>query len=254
MGRKVMSLIGRISGKLNRWEEAKYKNHVAVYDRQLRELEKVLSNNSASLALAETVRRAWSVGSMLDLSGLEYGPPHSKHIEKADRTIPSYYAFLAGLVRAESCQRILEVGTYFGGSITAMDRGLVDPSSAKIATVDIADVNPKLSERVSVKRFIGDANSEHVLKDVIAFFSAEPIDLLYLDGDHNFLPTIVNVGLYTALLKPRYLVLDDIVFNESMRSAWTMLKCCFGNQAINCIDIEPRIRTSTCGFGLLRLR
>ena len=93
-----------------------------------------------------------------------------------------------------------------------------------------------------------------MIKQSLLSVDDEPTDLLYVDADHRFLPTITSVGLYTFLLKPRLIVLDDIMLNSEMRAMWSLIRAAYGAEAINCADVIPEIRERTCGFGLVRLR
>ncbi len=251
-----MPILARVAAKLQKWDAAKHRREIADLDRCLFATAQARSTatlDAARTSLSGVVRRAWAAGAAIDLADLSYGPSHSANRRQIDGAHP-YYFFLAGLVRSEKCQRIFEVGTYCGGSIMAMARGIADPTNARLATVDIADAGSKIDCGVAIETFIGNANSEHVLKSVLAYFGPEPIDLLYLDGEHAFLPTITNVGLYASMLRPRYVVLDDILLNESMRSAWSALRCSYAGALVDCIDVVPEIRPATCGFGLLKLR
>jgi hypothetical protein len=47
---------------------------------------------------------------------------------------------------------------------------------------------------------------------------------------------------------------DDIALTDGMRAMWNVVRVAHGAEAINCVDVIPEIRSSVCGFGLLRLR
>jgi cephalosporin hydroxylase len=135
-----------------------------------------------------------------------------------------------------------------------MLQGIADQSQARIVTVDITDLNPALHQTQGVTKIIGDANSEGVIKMAVATMGDAPIDLLYVDAAHDFVPTLVNLGLYILLLRPRFVVIDDIVLNDGMRSFWNVVCVTQGANAINCADVVPAIRGANVGFGLLWLR
>jgi cephalosporin hydroxylase len=99
-----------------------------------------------------------------------------------------------------------------------MSRGIMDPKTSKILTVDVTDRNPELHKTPGITKLTGDANTEYVIKKAVTFFDSDPIDLMFVDADHNFLPTITNIGVYASLLRPRMIVVDDIVLNRSMKS------------------------------------
>jgi hypothetical protein len=252
-----MALVGRVANKLKRWEERRHSGSIDELDR----------NMAARATAAETrvgkplgpplrdfIIQAWTTGKDIDLSNIGYGPAHWTGGEKFVASPSPYYFFLAGLVRSQRCTRIFEVGTHYGGSTLAMMHGIADSDKAKIVTVDVTDLNPALRGVTSIKKIVGDANTEYVIKKSLSYFDEEPIDLIFIDADHQFLPTITNLGLYSTLLRPRMIVIDDIVINDSMRTMWNVLRATYGAEAVNCVDVIPEIRSSACGFGLLRLR
>lgn len=202
-------------------------------------------------AISEIVREAWTAGQTFDLAGITYSPAH--WVKDHDRPLPYYY-FLAGLVRSQNCRRIFEIGTSYGGSTQSMLQALTEATDAKLVTVDIADLNPGFQGTSRLTRIIGDANSEEVVKQAILAMGSAPVDLLYLDADHRFLPTLINFGVYAFLLRPRFVVIDDIVLDAEMRSFWSVVRLTQGAAAVNCVDIVPEIRAPNVGFGILKLR
>ena len=131
---------------------------------------------------------------------------------------------------------------------------MADQHAAKIVSVDVTDLNPKLHSTPGIVKITGDSNGELALKQAIIAVGNEPIDLLYIDAEHRFSSAITNFGLYVALLRPRFVVMDDIVLNEGMRSLWDIVRATHGSDVINCVDIVPEIRAKACGFGLVKLR
>src|SRR5262245_9451833 len=97
--------------------------------------------SEAALApIAELGRADWSVGHTIGLPHVCYGPAHWNGGKKFhDEPFPYYY-FLAGLVLSQNCSTIFEIGTHYGGSCLAMLRGIADPHSARIVTVDVSDL------------------------------------------------------------------------------------------------------------------
>jgi hypothetical protein len=222
------------------------------------EFDRSIASRSAAMtsdaSLAAIIQLAWAQGQTFDLAAVGYGPAHWNDGEKFyDKPFP-YYHFLAGFVRSQNCKRIFEIGTHFGGSTNSMLRGIADQSEAQVVTVDITDLNSTLHQTLGVTKITGDANSEVVIKMAVAIMGDAPIDLLYVDAAHDFVPTLINLGLYIFLLRPRFVVIDDIVLNDGMRSLWNVVRIAHGASAINCVDVVPAIRASHVGFGLLRLR
>jgi hypothetical protein len=232
--------------------------HTPSATEQILEFDRIIATKSSATAsdssLSAIVQQAWSEGQPFDLSAVGYGPAHWNDGKKFhDKPFPYYY-FLAGFVRSQNCKRIFEIGTHFGGSTNSMLRGVADQSTAHVITVDITDLNPQLHQTQGVTKIIGDANSEGVIKMAVASMGDEPIDLLYVDAALDFVPTMINLGLYILLLRPRFVIIDDIVLNDGMRSLWNAVRVTQGASAINCVDVVPAIRAVNVGFGLLRLR
>jgi cephalosporin hydroxylase len=250
-----MSLTARIATKLKQWDDRRGRlDEVDQCVAALAESTKTRTAAGAGVPLKQIVLQAWSNGRDEDLSGMGYGPVHWKGREQFQATPPSYYSFLCGLVRSQQCKRIFEVGTHYGGSTQAIRRGIADAADASIVTVDVTHLNPSLDDMSGITRFVGDANSESMLQRAVLAFGGEPIDLLFIDGDHRFLPAITNFALYSLLLRPRLVVLDDIVLTDDMRAMWDVICSAYGAEAINCVDVVPETRASACGFGLVRLR
>jgi hypothetical protein len=204
--------------------------------------------------LESVVQEAWLAGKAIDLKGVQFGPSLRSWSEERfhDKAYP-YYFFLAGLVRSQACNRILEIGTHFGGSGLSMRRGIGDPNQANLVTIDITDLNPALHNAPGLTKLTGDANSEAMIQKVLEQFSGQMIDLMYIDTRHSFMPTALALGVYGMLLRPRFVVLDDISLTDGMRQLWSRLRTSY-EDAVNCIDVAPQVRVEKCGFGLLRLR
>jgi len=205
------------------------------------------------VGLESIVKEAWLAGRTIDLAGIQFGPSFPGFKDKGFVPGPyPYYYFLAGLVRSQGCNRILEIGTHFGGSGLAMLRGIADPVKANLVTIDTTDLNPALHGVAGFTKLTGDANGEAVLREATDRFAGSPIDLMFVDSSHSFIATALSVGVYGLLVRPRLVALDDISFNDGMRALWSQLQASY--EAVNCSDIVPAIRIKECGFGLLRLR
>ncbi|MGQ9369473.1 O-methyltransferase [Azospirillum sp. ST 5-10] len=160
-----------------------------------------------------------------------------------------YYPFLAGLAQLLGARRILEIGSERGGSAEAMLLGM-GAEAELLVTVDVVDQAPRLDDRQGVVKIIDDAASDRAVQRVLAAFGHRPIDLLFVDSAHEYAATLQHIAIYTVLLRPRVIVVDDIVLNESMARLWGDLRRALGDRAVNACDVEPRIRNCDCGLGL----
>jgi predicted O-methyltransferase YrrM len=185
---------------------------------------------------------AASVGRTIDLSGCRY------RSDVAAPT-PAHYQFLAGVVRVTKASRILEVGTFHGGTVMAMARG-IDPSidHPQIVTIDVVELNRQgLAGESRVRRIIRDSLSRRTVSEVTEIFD-DHIDVLFVDSGHDFRQAFENVAVYGNLLKPRLIVLDDITLNRSMERMWAEVVRLAPGATTDVSEIAGRTKV---GFGLI---
>ncbi|CAO3441348.1 O-methyltransferase [Azospirillum endophyticum] len=164
-----------------------------------------------------------------------------------------YYRFLAGLMQGLECRRVVEIGTEFGESALAMAQGM-GGSGELLVTIDLIDRIGEFNPPPMVKRIVGDAAAPATIRRVLDLCDGRPIDVLFVDSAHHYAETIAHFSIYAVLLRPKLVILDDIVLSETMAMLWADLLRTYGGAAINASDVEPNIRTPECGFGLLDLR
>jgi predicted O-methyltransferase YrrM len=186
--------------------------------------------------LRHAIERAQQIGSSIDLSSCAYGK---------NNVIPSYYYFLAGLCKSQGLSKILEIGTFMGGSALAMSKGISPEKCdvAKIVTVDIeARDTTQIDEVKQIARVIGDPLANPVFNKILGHFERRPIDLLFLDSTKKGRIVMSQLATFSLFLKPRFIVLDDITLNDSMESMWDNLQHLFGGFALNMVEDFPEIR------------
>lgn len=200
------------------------------------------------MTLQEICEDAARVGREIDLTGCDYGP--HKTSNQYIKHQPYYY-FLAGFVRSQGVKKILEIGTNYGGSMLAMIRGAnAESTTLDLVTIDKIDIaGPELLKQTSVARIVGDSlageTSAAVQKQITG-----PIDLLFIDSKHSYEHATGNFRIYSTMLQPRFVIFDDIRFNEEMAKVWAELSERFDAQAYDASEIARR----KDGFGVLRLR
>jgi hypothetical protein len=208
------------------------------------------------ITIQNLAKIAWAAGERHDMSGLHYGRHHN--LDGALLGPAPYYRFLAGLVDVSGARRILEIGTHEGGSARAMLAG-ARGRQPTLLTIDMENNSAlQLEGAEGVSRIISDALAPPCVSHVLRAFGGTPIDLLYIDADHRYLPTMSMFGLYTTLLKPKLAVFDDITLYDDMAMFWNDVKVAYGDNALDISDIIPEIRPPVegrrPGFGLVRLQ
>jgi cephalosporin hydroxylase len=162
-------------------------------------------------------------------------------------------------VRLHGATKIVELGTHFGGSATAMCRGMPEGSGGHLLTIDLEHENIEaLMPERRMQRFQGDALDPRVIEAIAKAFHHLPIDILYVDADHLFVPTLSMASIYALLLQPQYILMDDIGLNDSMKDMWRVLSACHPDEALDAAMVEPAIGahvpTPGQGMGVIRLR
>ena len=62
-----------------------------------------------------------------------------------------------------------------------------------------------------------------------------------MDAAHQTVPTLMSFALYAMALKPKLMVLDDIIFNEPVKVAWSNIKAMLpAGSAVNAAEIEKK--------------
>lgn len=202
----------------------------------------------------DLVERAWDSGQQLDLEGIGYGRIHWGNFKEVSTTPSPYYYFLAGLVKEVGIRCVLEIGTHSGGSALAMQKGIGD-ASGFIVTVDVTKASDKtLKSHSNIVKIRGDSNKPKVVDQIVDAFGGRQVDMLFIDGDHKFFPGLLNYSIYTTLLRPKIICLDDITLNEEMMRLWGFLSASVPDgRAVNAAGVIPDIRPGRPGFGLILL-
>ena len=178
-----------------------------------------------------------------------YGPPHweGDFVDKPTE----YYRFLAGFVRTQRLTSILDLGTHFGGSVMSMSEGICSPDISKsyLATVDVSSLNEVgFRKYPHIKRVKGDVLSKHVVREITKFFGKK-IDLIYIDTTHKYAHVKAVISVYANRLKPKYIILDDITLNNSMKKLWREIEAEFKDNAFDAALLGARGKE--VGFGVI---
>ena len=202
--------------------------------------------------LAHFVRAAWAAGQSAKLDGIGYGRITWGNETEVLTDCGDWeiYLFLNGVVSLIGAKSILEIGTHWGGSARAMARGMKE--GGKIVTVDKSEesdaVLPTCPESTMIQKIVGDANSFEVIEQV---YDALPsADIIFIDATHAALPTLQSLTTYSLLLRPTYVLIDDITLNDSMVRFWKLVRKTYPDRSIDCHEVEA-VRQPHVGFGLI---
>jgi Rhamnosyl O-methyltransferase/CmcI len=191
--------------------------------------------------LREVCEEAFAAGSGVDLSGCHYGP-HSR-TGRYYELIPYYY-LLAGLPKLLGLRSALDIGTHYGGSAMSISRGM--EGKGTVVTVDITFRNKEnLLKFENIKRVCGDSLKPEIAEK-ISYLLPEGAEMIYIDSFHDYYSLMRNIDLYSKL-SPRYIVMDDIRINDSMKRAWLELQTKYAT--FDATDLTSR----NCGFGVLEI-
>lgn len=142
---------------------------------------------------------------------------HAYHTANAGH---KYYVYLAKLVRRLRPRKIVELGTDLGRSALFMLTQL--PEDGHLYTVEIGKHVPRDLQRVKnnpqLHVFQGDDLDEGILA---MLGGSQPIDLLFVDTNHEYDQVRREWMAYRHLLAPNGIaVFDDIHLNAGMSRFW----------------------------------
>jgi predicted O-methyltransferase YrrM len=204
--------------------------------------------------LTQFVQAAWRAGQNVDLSDIGYGRVHWGNLTDVITSPYNYYYTLAGFAALTKSRTALEIGTHWGGSALALFRGMrTHVTSPELITVDITHESDNFlalsDEGKAIRKLVGNANTLPIISAIVG--SMPRADLIFIDAEHAALPTLQSFCTYSALLRPKLVLLDDILLNDEMRSFWSILRQSYPEHTVNCTEIEVNTRQNPeCGFGL----
>lgn len=155
-------------------------------------------------------------------SGKRHRERTVSYITRNSSKPPRYARMLYRLTKALSAQTVLELGTSIGVSSLYMAT-----TGARVVTVEGCPQTAALA-RAGFSRFpdlrIESLNAEFDQAIDTLLNSSEQFDLLFIDGHHQFEPTLNYINSCMPILSPRaVVVVDDINWSDEMREAWASL-------------------------------
>ncbi len=137
---------------------------------------------------------------------------------------PSQCRHMFHLAKFLDAKRVVEIGTSLGISTaylgSAIPNGTVTSLEGDPSVATLANQNLKELALSNVEIHVGEFSS---LFKSIAF--NDPIDLLFLDGNHQKTATIDYFNFFLAKMNPEGIIMvDDIYWSKGMSEAWHELK------------------------------
>lgn len=160
---------------------------------------------------------------------------------------------------------ILEIGTYWGGSLLAWSR----IAGQAVVSVDIEGVMPGggyprqkrrlfdlfTADRPGVELALiqADSHDPRTRDQATAVLAGRPLDMLFIDGDHSLEGVTADFELWSPLVRPGgHVVFHDIVKHArpeiQVRELWLQLKERFRHW-----EIVDRSNQGGCGIGILEI-
>lgn len=157
-----------------------------------------------ALALRRTARAARAADEVVDaVAGLSIA-----EIPLAPVQVRSELVEFLSLLRAERPARLLEVGTGNGGTLYLLSWAAA--ADARILSVDLRPL-PR-PRRLLYRLFAGrrqrlavwsaDSHATETRDEVRRFFRGEPLDVVFIDGDHTYEGVRRDFELYAPLVRP----------------------------------------------------
>lgn len=182
-----------------------------------------------------------------------------KHRAIAPWQIPSEFEAFAKIVAERRPKSILEIGTLHGGMLFVLCR-LADPS-ATIISSDLTETFSRHNRRPLMRLFPRNGQSLHLLRAdshaastlaQVGKLLSEPLDLLFIDGDHSYGGARKDFEMYGPLVSSGGLIaFHDIVEHHDKNHCdvmrlWDELKPRYRYQEL----IEDP-KQDRCGIGIL---
>lgn len=188
------------------------------------------SNPPAAIRAIEAARTAMAADTRPLADGTQGTPgPFDDGITVADACgvskPPSQAVLLYALARRLNPASILELGTNVGISSAFLGAGLADAGgSGRVLSLDVSPYRIEVARALHRDLAIGGIETrvglfEDTLSGAIA--DAAPIDMAFIDGNHQYEPTLA----YTDAIAERSIegaifVYDDVRWSDGMKQAW----------------------------------
>lgn len=207
--------------------------------------------------LISLLRSATIKGQELDLSKCAYGPPTGRGVAFIATPMPYYY-LLAGLANLTRATSILEIGTHFGGGALSFLKGMshnTDSTSYRLVTIDTNSLaRYRLDDEKHIEIILGEAQKEETIIKAASCFPNNEIDIVFIDAlkSAEFICEVVQ-QLNKQNLSAKFLILDDISANSSMKSLWRLLSNKLKQKATLASKVSASLRNRNTDMAIIDL-
>jgi len=125
-------------------------------------------------------------------------------------------AFLAIVADIEPLKVIVEVGAYAGGTLWAWQQ----LGDVRVIGVDLPPPGRPTGPTVNdegMTVILGDSHDPATMEQLVTELAGEPVDMLFIDGDHTYEGVKADFELYAPLVRPGGIIgLHDICHHPGM--------------------------------------
>jgi predicted O-methyltransferase YrrM len=171
-----------------------------------------------TVAESRKLRRALRRADSLDAAVEAVFTARGEHVDVCPVQVRSEIVGFLRQVRVAEPRRVLEIGIGNGGTLYLLARAAppgalllsLDNRPYERARVRLFESFAREGQRVVIRH--GDSHSEETRDSVAMLFGGEPLDLLFIDGDHSYEGVRRDWELYEPLVRPGGLIaFHDIV-------------------------------------------
>jgi predicted O-methyltransferase YrrM len=169
------------------------------------------------------LRRAAATTSTDDVLDAVYAAG-DEPLELGPFQVRSEITAFVSLVSEEQPRRVLEIGTWRGGTLYLL--AWASGPGARLLSLDVRRLGPLhrlLIGRIATRgRTVvlrsADSHAPETRAQVAAFFGGDALDLLFIDGDHSYEGVREDYELFSPLVRPGGLIaFHDIVDGDEVR-------------------------------------